>query len=74
MTDEVPIRRPSRRLSFEDAVAIQRRILRREFLNRIAADYDVNPGRIAEIKKGELHSGSLDVALGKPKPGQQRLI
>jgi hypothetical protein len=23
-----------------------------EFLNRIAADFDVNPGRIVEIKKG----------------------
>ena len=23
-----------------------------EFLHRIAADYDVNPGRICEIKKG----------------------
>jgi hypothetical protein len=26
------------------------RIREGEFLNRIAADYDVNPGRIAEIK------------------------
>lgn len=44
-------RRPSRRLSFEDAVKVWPRIWRGEFLNRIAADLDVNPGRIAEIKK-----------------------
>ncbi len=31
----------------------KRRILRGEFLNRIAADYDVNPGRISEIKTGQ---------------------
>lgn len=56
-------RTPSRRLTFEDAVAIHRRIFNREFQNRIAADYDVNPGRIAEIKSGALHPGSLEVAL-----------
>ena len=56
-------RRPSRRLTFADAVAIWRRIFRREYLNRIAADYDVNPGRIAEIKKGDLFRGSRDAAL-----------
>lgn len=33
-----------------DVPAIKKRILAGEFLNRIAADYDVNPGRISEIK------------------------
>ena len=45
-------RRPSRTLTYEEAVEIIRRLLRGEFQNRIAADFDVNPGRISEIKKG----------------------
>ena len=45
-------RHPSRRLSAQDAAIIKKRILQGEFLNRIAADYDVNPGRISEIKTG----------------------
>lgn len=32
---------------------IKKRILAGEFLNRIASDYDVNPGRISEIKTGQ---------------------
>jgi len=51
-------RKPSSKLSFKDAVEIQRRLKRGEFQNRIAADYDVNPGRISEIKTGKLHPGS----------------
>lgn len=35
-----------------DAAIIKRRILGGEFLNRIASDFDVNPGRISEIKIG----------------------
>ncbi|WP_439574171.1 hypothetical protein [Phreatobacter sp.] len=31
---------------------IKKRIREGEFLNRIAADYDVNPGRVSEIKNG----------------------
>lgn len=34
-------------------------------LHRIAADYDVNQGRIAEIKKGQLFPGSFDLATGR---------
>ncbi len=56
-------RRPSRRLTFEDAVNIWPRIWHGEFLNRIAAEYDVNPGRIAEIKKEKRFAGSKEVAL-----------
>jgi hypothetical protein len=55
-------RTPSRRLTFADAVEIWFRIWSGEFLNRIAADYDVNPGRIAEIKKEYKFVGSKDVA------------
>ncbi|WP_226778983.1 hypothetical protein [Oceaniglobus trochenteri] len=43
-------RRPSRKLSEEDRKVILERLKRGEFQNRIAADYDVNPGRISEIK------------------------
>jgi hypothetical protein len=32
-------------------------------VNRIAADYDVNPGRIAEVKKGYKFQGSREEAL-----------
>lgn len=51
-------RKPSSKLVFKDAVEIQKRIRRGEYLNRIAADYDVNPGRISEIKTGKLFPGS----------------
>jgi len=46
-------RNPSRNLTANDAAIIKNRILRGEFLNRIAADFDVNPGRISEIKTGK---------------------
>ncbi len=47
-----PIRMPSRRIHPTDVPIIKKRIALGEFLNRIAADYDVNPGRISEIKTG----------------------
>jgi hypothetical protein len=56
-------RKPSKKLTFKDAVEIQKRIKQGEFQNRIAADYDVNPGRISEIKRGQLHPGSEAVAM-----------
>ena len=46
-------RKPSYRLKPADVPAIKKRLLAGEFQNRIAADYDVNPGRIAEIATGE---------------------
>lgn len=46
------MRKPSYQIQPDDVPFIKRRILEGEFLNRIAADYDVNPGRISEIKKG----------------------
>lgn len=44
---------PSYRIQPKDVPEIKKRILAGEFLNRIAADYDVNPGRISEIKTGK---------------------
>ena len=56
-------RNPSYTLTFNDAVEIHHKIFAGEFQNRIAACYDVNPGRISEIKTGQLHAGSREVAL-----------
>jgi hypothetical protein len=53
MTNENYARRPSRKVDPRDVPVIKRRILAGEYLNRIAADYDVNPGRISEIKTGQ---------------------
>ena len=46
-------RRPSYRIQEADVPMIKARILSGEYLNRIAADFDVNPGRISEIKSGK---------------------
>ena len=46
-------RKPSYRIKPSDVPIIKKRIQRGDFLNRIAADYDVNPGRISEIKSGK---------------------
>lgn len=43
---------PSYRIKPTDVPIIKKRIRLGDFVNRIAADYDVNPGRISEIKKG----------------------
>jgi hypothetical protein len=53
---------PSRKLSFEDAVQIWVRHWNGEFQNRIAASYDVNPGRVNEILKERIHVGSKHIA------------
>ncbi len=60
-------RQPSRRLTFEDAVAIWHRLLSGEIQSRIAAEFDVNQGRVAEIKTGEKFPDSFAVATGKKK-------
>lgn len=49
-------RTPSYRINPADVPVIKKRIREGEFLNRIAADYDVNPGRISEIKTGKVFS------------------
>ncbi|WP_024340954.1 hypothetical protein [Bradyrhizobium japonicum] len=45
-------RNPSYTIKPKDVPIIKKRIREGDFLNRIAADYDVNPGRISEIKTG----------------------
>ena len=56
---------PSCRLSFEDAVDVWLRHWGGEFQNRIAASYDVNPGRVNEVLKERTHVGSRAVAAKK---------
>jgi len=56
------IRQPSYCLTFDDAVEVWRRKINGEFQNRIAADFDVNPGRVNEIIKHKKHVGSEEIA------------
>lgn len=58
-----PVRRPSHRLTFEEAVEIWKRYWDGEFQNRIAASYDVNSARVHEVVSGTRHPGSREVAL-----------
>ena len=57
------VRMPCPKLSFEDAVVIQDSIMDGEFHSRIARDFDVNQGRISEIRNHKLHPGSYEEAL-----------
>ncbi|MEO9780434.1 MAG: hypothetical protein ABJH07_09510 [Sedimentitalea sp.] len=46
-------RRPSRRLTEDDAKIIKKRLYAGDMQSRIAADFDVNIGRISEINTGK---------------------
>lgn len=59
------VRKPSYTLTFNDAVNIHIRISNGELQSRIAADYDVNGGRISEVNTNKLHPGSRDVAMNR---------
>lgn len=56
-------RKPSYRLTFDDAVSVWIKFWEGEFQNRIAAAFDTNPGRINEVVKERKHIGSKAVAL-----------
>ncbi|MCJ8507776.1 hypothetical protein MUU53_07600 [Rhizobium lemnae] len=56
---------PSYALTFDDAVQIWLRHWTGEFQNRIAASFDVNPGRVNEVLKERKFIGSRDAALQK---------
>lgn len=56
-------RRPSRRLTPDDAVQVWLRHWRGEYQHRIAADYDVNPGRVNDVLKGRLYPETRTVAV-----------
>lgn len=53
------------KLTFDDAVDIWIRHWRGEFQHRIAAAFDVNPGRVNEVLKGTRHAGSREAALSR---------
>ncbi len=55
--------KPSYRLTFEDAIQIHLMLLDGWFNNRIAAHFDVNPGRVCDVKYGRLHDGSYAEAM-----------
>lgn len=59
----------SHKLTSEDAVDIWLRSWKGEFQHRIAAIYDVNPGRVSEVLKERKHIGSKLVALAKLEGG-----
>lgn len=54
---------PCHRLTFEEAVQVQIRLMNGEIYSRIAAPYDVNQSRIADVKFGRLHPGSREEAV-----------
>ena len=58
-----PDRSPCHRLTYEEAVEVHRRLMAGEIYSRIAASYDVNQGRIADVKFGRLHPTSRDEAV-----------
>jgi len=55
--------KPSYQLTFEDAVQVHLMLMDGWFANRIAAHFDVNPGRISDVKFGRLHEGSYEAAM-----------
>lgn len=53
---------PSHKLTFDNAIEIWQRHRNGEFQNRIAAYFDVNPGRVNEVLKGRRFPGSEQAA------------
>lgn len=58
-------KRGGRCLSFEQAVEVWLRVWRKEIQDRIAASYDVNPGRVSEVVNRHKHLGSEAVAMAR---------
>ena len=54
MASKNPPNQQSRTLTSEDAAVIKKRLKSGEIQSRIAADFDVNGGRISEINTGKL--------------------
>lgn len=50
------------KLTFEDAIQVWRRYRSGEYQHRIAASFDVNPGRVNEVLKERIHIGSRKAA------------
>ena len=60
-----PLRRPNRRLTFEDAVEVWKRHLLGETERQIAQAFGVYEERIKQILKEHRHVGSRRAAFGK---------
>lgn len=55
--------KPSRKLTFEDAIQVHLMLMKGELQSRVAAKFDTNGGRISEINTGKRHAGSRDEAM-----------
>jgi hypothetical protein len=56
--------RAIRHLTFDEAVQVWLRFWNGEYQDRIAAFFDVNPGRVNEVVKLRKHLGSREAAQG----------
>jgi hypothetical protein len=56
-------RKPSHRLSFNDAILVWKRYIQKDFVQRVAADFDCNVARIYDVVRGKLHPGSKEQAI-----------
>ena len=56
-------------LTLQDVSIIKARLLMGEFQHRIAADYDLNQGRICEIAKGKRFAHVRPAALSEEQRG-----
>ena len=56
--------RPSRTLTLNDAIKIHQMIREGWLQSRIAAHFDVNPGRISEINTGQKFPRSREMSFG----------
>lgn len=62
MLPKVP-RRPSHKITFDEATKIWLLRINGHFANRIANQFDCNPARIYDVLSEKLHRGSRDVAI-----------
>jgi len=60
---EHAVRKPSHKLTFEEAVQVHLMIWGGELQSRIAAFFDTNSGRISEVNTGKRHPGSREEAV-----------
>lgn len=63
MADQNHMRRPSRKLTSRDAEIIRQMIADGWLQSRIAAHFDVNPGRISEVNTGKTFPDNKEVWL-----------
>lgn len=67
------VRVPSHKLTFDEAVQVWCRRFHGEFYSRIAADFDINQGRIADVVRERVHRGSIKIAASILKVSERDL-